>query len=587
MAAGERGAEAGAAAMAGSEAAATGAEAAPGCATGSGRAVAAAAATARLPSRCGRGVRGPAPGAGAGAEQAAAAGAGAGSRRRRLGRGSGHRRRCRSRGSLAPAAGPPRPGPALPAGAGAAVPGRGAAPAAADAAACSLFSSSRLRESSATRVADSRAAASREIFDSSAPGLTRTLGELELVATGCGGFLAVVDRGLDLAAGLARRRGGGLGHACRPDAGGRRRSRRSGPVSLRARRPAWMPAISSAGGTLARRRPSAGSCSRRRTASGLARYSATSICSSDNPGLRTCCGQPAEGVARLHAQRAGAPQQGRPGARHGGRTSPLRGGAGGRGGRQPARARPAWALAPARRASRLPTRTAAVVAGAGEQPPPQVVGGADSRAGAARPRRPRPCGGGSDQQRVLAHQAAGGQGQLHDHVQERLLHGAAAGQADEGPAVGPALHGKPRWRAGSGGSRRRRPGRPPREAMRRFRRRGLLGRQARDLDLGAQRLAERGLHRHAPKAQRPGVARDAPAWRPAPAPRATGCHLCSAKFQAHSPCHASGIDSRSPEDIGFPGAPEGKEARRSVLQQDAQHAAQRLGRAPAAAGRRW
>ena len=107
-----------------------------------------------------------------------------------------------------------------------------------------------------------------------------------------------------------------------------------------------------------------------------------------------------------------------------------------------------------------------------------------------------------EQHRVLAHQAADGPGGFEDHVDERLLHRAVAGHAQERAAVGAPRAASPAAPAARRCTRRRRRGRP-RAARCATAARRLFGRHAGDVDLGPQRFAERRLHGQPAQARAP------------------------------------------------------------------------------------
>ena len=379
---------------------------------------------------------------------AAGAGAGRDARQRRAAvrrrwRAGGRRRRLRARGAAAATARRRRQAPApaaAAAGAGARrLPARALRPLAPPAApplqaACS---SSTLRVSSASRA--SRRPCARAALDDLRPRAprpwTRAL-RLSVSLSGVGGrrLLAVVDRGLHLAAGLARRAARGLrGRHARGQAlavGGEIGALRLDDLArLGGVDAAWPPRPTA---PTARHRPSAGSCCRPMKACGLARNSDTSIWSSETPARLRATGDARLSVSPgLHPVAVG---RGRPAARP---AAVRRAGARRRARRGPGRRaaarlgaarrrRGGGAGAGAARAAAAPRGGAAAVAAGG------ATAGAAAGAGAARARCRR-----VEQQRVLAHQAARCPGELRGSRRRRA----------------PARRG--RWsRAATGGRRR-------------------------------------------------------------------------------------------------------------------------------------
>ena len=356
--------------------------------------------------------------------------------------------------------------------------------------------------SSATRVAASFFSASFETLASAlgaAPPLTAPCDSVSLSGVGAAACLRSSTLACDLAGGLARAASSAcdVGHAAGQAlaVGAEVGALRLDRPGLRAR-PRWLLRPASADGTASTTPafsrfmllpmkasgwrgtapPASGRATRRRAAL--------------RPAIVTACRRcaPVLVAAGAPAARAGVGAA----ARRGARRRRARRGAGA--GARRAAPRP-------RAARRRAARGRGCRRGAAAARPRSTARSARRRRGGAALHARR-----IEQQRVFAHQAAGRPGDLEDHVDEGLLHPRSLVEAQirrgrrRGAAARPAVPAARRC------SRRRRRDRP--RAARRATRRlaASSAREAGDVDLGAQRFAERGLHR----AAGPGRAPQAP-----------------------------------------------------------------------------
>ena len=138
-----------------------------------------------------------------------------------------------------------------------------------------------------------------------------------------------------------------------------------------------------------------------------------------------------------------------------------------------------------------------------------------------------------EQQREFAHQAARGPRELEDHVDEGLLHRAIAGHAQIRPAIGAAGDRDLRRRQhGVVVDALRAIGLGRRDAH--LQRRLFVGREAGDVDLGTQRLAEGRLNVEATESKGPGVACGSHQCGQRDAAQRDACSMSRAVFQGVS-----------------------------------------------------